>query len=334
MACMGILNQSISETPIAIVDTETTGLYPGGDRVIEIAVVRADPRQEPKVLLDTLINPRRPVAATEIHGISDADVADAPTFEDVAALVVDALCGSVFASYNVYFDAKFMREELRRVGVRDFPPHLCLMYMRRMLGLGRKCSLGDACKESGVPYLKAHHAAADAIAAAALWKQYLRACERSGVRTFAQLAKLRDYKFTSSFDDALLDGADRIPARAGVVMKSRGTAPKAPLPVPTAHPSDRQVVLAAYWDALTAAIADLDITPHEVFYLKAKQNVLGVRPEELRWMHARAFSGVLADMCQDKAITDEEATQLSAVALALRELGWAPGDEPMSTAVF
>jgi hypothetical protein len=51
-------------------------------------------------------------------------------------------------------------------------------------------------------------------------------------------------------------------------------------------------------------------------------------------MHARAFSGVLADMCQDKAITNEEATQLSGVALALRELGWAPGDEPMSSLAF
>jgi hypothetical protein len=51
-------------------------------------------------------------------------------------------------------------------------------------------------------------------------------------------------------------------------------------------------------------------------------------------MHARAFSRVLADMCQDKAIMDAEATQLNAVALALREPGWAPGDASMSTGVF
>ena len=70
------------------------------------------------------------------------------------------------------------------------------------------------------------------------------------------------------------------------------------------------------------------MSPYEVFYLKAKQTALGLRPEELRWMHARAFSGILADMCQDKIITDAEATALSGVALALRELGWAPGDEP------
>jgi hypothetical protein len=100
---------------------------------------------------------------------------------------------------------------------------------------------------------------------------------------------------------------------------------------PAIERSDRQLVLAAYWDALTAALADMDITPYEVFYLKAKQTALGVRHEELRWMHARAFSGILADMCQDKAITDDEATALCGVAGALRELGWAPGDEPFAS---
>ena len=325
MACSGISDRSIADTPIAIVDTETTGLYPGGDRVIEIAVVRAEPGREAKVVVDTLINPQRPVAATEIHGISDADVADAPTFAEVAPSIVDALCGSVFASYNVYFDSKFVREELRRAGVRNFPPHLCLMYLRPMLGLGGKCSLRDACEESGVPHSRAHNAAADAMAAAALWKQYLRACEDLGVRTFEQLARLRSYKFTNSFDDAMLGPVAEMASRNGVVMKSRSLAQTASTLIAAQTP-DRHVVLAAYWDALTAAIADLDVTPHEVYYLKAKQSVLGVRPEELRWMHARAFSGVLADMCHDKAITDNEARLLSGVAAALRELGWAPGD--------
>lgn len=333
MTGVGISDRRIAETPIAIVDTETTGLYPGGDRVIEIAVVRANPGEEPAVLVDTLINPRRPVAATEIHGISDADVADAPTFDQVASRIVDALCGSVFASYNVYFDARFVREELGRAGVRDFPPHLCLMYLRPMLGLGRKCSLSDACVDSGVPHSKAHHAAADALAAAGLWQQYVRACNRQGVTTFGELARLRSYKFTGSFADAFLDADDVPTAHPAVAMKSRGTVRLLVGPG-AAAPSDRQHLLSLYWDALTAAIADLDVTPHEIFYLKAKQSALTMRPDELRWLHARAFSGILADMCHDKAITNDEAQALSGLAEALRELGWAPGDSAMNAAVF
>jgi DNA polymerase III epsilon subunit-like protein len=318
---MSIAARAIRDTPIAVVDTETTGLYPGGDRVIEIAVVRADPGEEPKLVVDTLVNPRRPVAATEIHGITDEDVADAPPFEAVAADVVQAMRGAVFASYNVYFDARFVREELRRSGVARFPPHLCLMYLRPMLGLGRKCSLGDACGAVGIHRSDAHHASADALAAAALWRRYLDTCERDGIRTFADLGRLKSYKFVSSFGDALMDECPPRPA-VPVTMKSRRSA--IPMAVPAVR--ERQPVVSDYWDALMAALSDLDVTPHEIFYLKAKQQALRIRPDELRWMHARAFTAVLADMCQDKAVTSGEADTLSAIALALRELGWAPGD--------
>ena len=108
-------------------------------------------------------------------------------------------------------------------------------------------------------------------------------------------------------------------------MKSRAEATRQGA-APPIERSDRHAALSDYWDALTAAFADLEVSPYEVFYLKAKQNALGMRPEELRWMHARLFSGVLAQMCQDKAVSNDEASALSDVALALRELGWAPGD--------
>lgn len=328
MSRQGISDQRIADTPIAIFDTETTGLYPGGDRIIEIAIVRVEPGCEPKVLLDTLVNPGRPVAATEIHGITDGDVQGAPSFADVTSLIVGAMCGSVFASYNVYFDSKFIREELGRAGVSNFPPHLCLMYMRPMLGLGGRCSLRDACDHSGVVHSKAHNAAADALAAAALWKLYLQVCAQSGISTFGQLAAKKSYKFTQSFDDSLLAEASRLTSSA-VKLKARGSRPTPPsTSVSGSVQSDRQALLAAYWDALTAALSDLSVTPHEVFYLKAKQSALSLKPEELRWLHARAFSGILADMCNDKVISSGEASALSDVALALRELGWSPGDSP------
>jgi DNA polymerase III subunit epsilon len=324
----GIGHMALASTPLAVVDIETTGLYPGGDRLLEIAVVRVESGRQAAVVLDTLVNPNRRVAATEIHGIRDEDVADAPLFSDIAPLVVEALRESVFASYNVYFDARFVREELRRAGVDQFPPHLCLMYLRPMLGLGRKCSLRDACRESGVTHTNGHHAAADALAAAELWSRYLDACQRCGVQTFSALANLRTYKFTSSFADRMLDASIRLTPPTALKLKPRTGSPAdgaASWPPPS---SPRQVAMATYWDALSAAVADLDITPHEVFYLKAKQSALPLRREELRWMHGRVFSALLADMCQDRAITDAEALSLSRVADALRELGWAPGDDP------
>jgi DNA polymerase-3 subunit epsilon len=67
----GIVDSRIQETPIAILDFETTGLTPGYDRVVEVCVMRCVPGQAPRIVLDTLVNPLRAVAATEIHGITD-----------------------------------------------------------------------------------------------------------------------------------------------------------------------------------------------------------------------------------------------------------------------
>lgn len=80
----GVSERVIVETPLAIVDVETTGLKPDPDRVIEIAVVRIDPGEAPRLVLDTLVNPGRDIAATDIHGIADEDVVDAPIFSEIA----------------------------------------------------------------------------------------------------------------------------------------------------------------------------------------------------------------------------------------------------------
>ena len=98
----GIQSQRIAETPIAIVDFETTGLTPGADRVVEVSIVRVEPGQRSELVLDTLVDPCRAMAATEIHGITDDDVQGAPRFSEIAEDVAQALSGAVVAAYNVY----------------------------------------------------------------------------------------------------------------------------------------------------------------------------------------------------------------------------------------
>lgn len=319
----GIGERRIADTPFAVVDLETTGLYPGGDRVVEIAVVRIEPAQKPVLVLETLVNPRRPVSATEIHGITDADVADAPTFDQLAGNVVEGLQKAVFASYNVYFDAKFMQSEMAMVGVQNFPPHLCLMYMRPLLGLGSRCTLGDACRTHGIEHKHVHEAAVDAMAAARLWQYYTTILEQESVRTFDDLASRKPYKFCASFSNDPLDAmADRrLSTTARLKPRTGQRGPATGLPQVARHE-----LVGEYWDALTAALSDLAITPDEVRYLRMKQAAVILTEDELRWLHARAFAGVLADMCQDKAITTDEVWALSNVQNALRALGWAPGD--------
>jgi DNA polymerase III subunit epsilon len=194
----GLLDRAITDLPVAVLDFETTGMMAGPDRVVEVSVVRVEPGRGPELVLDTLVNPNRRMGCSWVHGITDRDVADAPRFPQVAGRVLGALSGCVVAAYNAAFDVRFLEFELGRCGVRHAFPHLCLMYLRPLLGLGRHCGLGAACRIHGIPHTQAHAAAADSLAAARLWTVYRDAIARRGVRTFADLAALKAYKFVQS----------------------------------------------------------------------------------------------------------------------------------------
>lgn len=340
----GVLDQPVAETPVAIVDLETTGLSAGVDRVVEVSVIRIDPGQPPRLVLDTLINPERRVTATEIHGITDDDVADAPRFGDIAGNLVRTLYGCVLAAYNVYFDLPFLEYELSRVGLRSVPPHLCLMYLRPMIGLGRRCLLHDACCEHGIAHEHAHTAAADAQASARLWQVYLEALARRGVHTFRDLKDLRSYKFVESFHrDPLappvgerLSAAERFKSRSGW-QPAGGAARATPAPVSAvarresaaagARPRQpaRSDALHSYWEALKAVLCDLEVTDDEMAYLAAKQEELGLTTEEIRALHARAFSTVISQCIDDKVLDDRECITLRRLYRCLERLGYAPG---------
>lgn len=92
-----------------ILDTETTGTSPH-DEVVQIAIVAADGR----VLCDTLVKPTRPIPpeATAIHGISDADVRDAPSFPHVYGRVREILSGKRVVIYNAQFDLRLIHQTL------------------------------------------------------------------------------------------------------------------------------------------------------------------------------------------------------------------------------
>jgi len=328
----GILDLSIDQTPFAVIDFETTGLSPGVDRVVEVSVVRVEPGRGPELVFDTMVNPRRPMAATEIHGITDEDVADAPCFEDIVREFVRAAAGCVVAAYNVYFDIRFLEFELRAAGIPLVPPHVCLMYMRPMLGIGRRCPLGDACQVHGIANPMAHAASADAMAAAELTELYLREFRRQGIRTFGDLRELKSYKFLDSFrldpfQATILTGqgaSPRLKSRAAQVVGMR-TEQVAAVPVPPpASPSP----LGEYWDALKAAMADLQITDEELQDLTDRKLRLGLDVEQIRMLHARLFAGVITKFTEDKWLDDEECVILNRVHAALARLGWAPGDPP------
>ena len=107
--------------PIAFLDLETTGINVSTDRIVEISVLKISQggKQE---WMSTRINPEMPIPpkSTAIHGITDADVADAPTFREIAKKLVAFLEGTDLAGYNaIKFDIPVLAEEFLRINM-DF----------------------------------------------------------------------------------------------------------------------------------------------------------------------------------------------------------------------
>jgi len=107
--------------PLAFIDLETTGVNPGTDRIVEIAIVKilADGTRSVK---RKLINPGMsiPKGSSDVHGITDEMVKDAPMFKQVAQELKQMLDGCDFAGYNSNrFDIPLLMEEFLRVQV-DF----------------------------------------------------------------------------------------------------------------------------------------------------------------------------------------------------------------------
>jgi DNA polymerase III subunit epsilon len=162
----------VGRTRFAVIDVETSGLRPDRHRVLQIGVVRTLGDGTEIDRWDTLLRaPWRPVGGRKIHGLSRRRLRGAPRLREVADELADVLDGSVVCAHNIEFDWPFLAIGLRRAGRP--PPEaqrLCSLALSRSLDPERTRShrLSDLCRHYGVPLTKAHDAAADAAATAAL----------------------------------------------------------------------------------------------------------------------------------------------------------------------
>ncbi len=106
------------ENPLLCFDLETTGVDVGRDRIVQIGLIRIEP-DGGRSSFESLVNPRIPIppGATAVHGITDADVADQPTFADLLPQVTSFFAEADLAGFNsIRFDLPLLQEELRRAG--------------------------------------------------------------------------------------------------------------------------------------------------------------------------------------------------------------------------
>lgn len=105
--------------PIVFFDLETTGVDTAKDRIVEISMVKVMPDSE-EIIKTRRINPQIhiPEDATAVHGITDEDVKDAPTFAQIAKSLSQFIEGCDFGGFNSNrFDLPMLVEEFLRAGV-------------------------------------------------------------------------------------------------------------------------------------------------------------------------------------------------------------------------
>ncbi|MFH1679458.1 MAG: exonuclease domain-containing protein [Candidatus Eisenbacteria bacterium] len=164
--------------PFVAFDVETTGLHAICDRIVEVGAVRFgfDGAGE---RFESLVNPgcRIPPDAAALHGISDADVAGAPSFADLSGELLRFLEGGVFVAHNAPFDASFLLSECHRAAAPVpalFALDSCRLARFAFPGL-RSYSLDELVGALSLERGRGHRALPDATASADLLLRSLRA---------------------------------------------------------------------------------------------------------------------------------------------------------------
>ena len=153
--------------PLAILDLETTGINLGVDRIIEIGMVKILPDGN-KSVKRRLVNPEMPIpqVTTDLHGISNEMVKDAPTFKQVAHEVKQFLDSCDLGGYNSNrFDIPMLMEEFLRAEVEFDMKGRKLIDVQKIFHMMEQRTLSAAYKFYCEKILEgAHSAEADARA--------------------------------------------------------------------------------------------------------------------------------------------------------------------------
>ncbi|MCI3930211.1 TerD family protein [Streptomyces sp. AN091965] len=167
----------------ALVDVETSGLRPGHDRILSLAVITLDGVGRQTGEFSTLLNPGCDPGPVHIHGLTPARLSGAPVFEDIAPQVGALLSSRVLVAHNAQFDYDFLAHEFARA--RSWVPvnsRLCTLSLNRLVAPATPdLKLGTLAAHYGVLQERAHDAQDDVRVLSGILRGSLSAAERLGL---------------------------------------------------------------------------------------------------------------------------------------------------------
>lgn len=181
----------LSELPVLVLDTETTGLNVRTDRIVSIGAVRVHgSRVFHNANMDRLVNPGLaiPARSTAIHGITNSMVAGAPPFGDVIGELQGMIKNTVIVGHNIRFDLAMLRREAERAGVAWHPPPsldtgLLVIALEPNT---ESLNLEAVATRFGVEIQGRHTALGDCLVTAEVFVRMIPRLHDLGIRTFAQ----------------------------------------------------------------------------------------------------------------------------------------------------
>lgn len=195
--------------PIAFIDLETTGVNISTDRIVELAVVKINP-DGTRIAKRRLVNPQMPIpaATSEIHGITDDMVKDAPTFKQMSNEIKQFLDNCDLGGYNSNrFDIPLLMEEFLRADVDVDLSTRRMIDVQHIFYTMQPRTLSAAyeffCEK---PLVDAHSAEADINATIEVLEAQLKKYEKLGTTVDSILGcigeeKIVDYARRFSFND-------------------------------------------------------------------------------------------------------------------------------------
>lgn len=183
-------HRSLSRLSYVVLDTETTGLLPHKDEIVQIGALRMlRGRIIESERFETLVDPGRPIPATStrVHGINDAMVQGAPDIAVAAREFHRFASDAVIVAHNAPFDMAFLRRHAKRAGVSWDQPVLDTVLLSAVLfGASQDHTLDALCErlEVTIPAALRHTAMGDARATAEVFAKMLAMLEARGITTF------------------------------------------------------------------------------------------------------------------------------------------------------
>jgi len=175
-----------------VLDVETTGLKPYRQRIIEVGVIRYVNGVRSDIY-STLVNPERrvPTYISQLTGIDDTMLADAPLFQQVAGELTSFIGDALVIGYNVGFDLGFVNAELKRIDAMSLiNDSLDLLPLASQILSGiRRPGLDGLCRALDIAQRERHRALADAEATALVFGRMLDVARERGLSSIEDLQR-------------------------------------------------------------------------------------------------------------------------------------------------